>query len=103
MGLHCETCYYVWARVPLLIYSPSNLYSGQNDLQQTVLTWLASETTESFSSDIAPLITQLSSINNADFPTDSDFLGYMSLGSEAFSSNTNVTFYVPTLSIDIQA
>jgi hypothetical protein len=96
-------CYYVYTRVPLLIHYHSNLYSGQNDLQQTVLTWLASETTETFSGDIAPLITQLSSLNNVHVPTDSDFLGYMSLGSEAFSANTNITFYVPTLSIDIQA
>jgi hypothetical protein len=83
--------------------SSSNLYSGSNSLQQNVLTWLASETTEKFSGDIAPLITRLSSMNTAGFPTVSDYLGHISLGSEAFSANTNVTFYVPVLSIDVQA
>jgi hypothetical protein len=39
--------------------------------------------------------------NKSDFPTELDFLGYISLGSEAFSANTNVTFYVPTLSMDV--
>jgi hypothetical protein len=83
--------------------SSSDLYYGQNSLQQNVLTWLASATTETFTGDITPLITQLTAMNKATFPTMSDFLGYMSLGSEAFSANNNVTFYVPTLSIDILA
>jgi hypothetical protein len=58
--------------------------------------------TESFRGDIAPLLTQLSALDRADFPADSDYLGYWSLGSEAFSSNANVTFSVPMLSVDIQ-
>jgi hypothetical protein len=87
----------------LLTYPSSNLFSGQNGLQQNVLTWLASDTTENFTGDIAPLITQLSAMNLADFPAESDFLGYFSFGSEAFSSNSNVTFSVPVLSVDIQA
>lgn len=80
-----------------------SLYSGQNGLGQNVLTWLASGTVETFNGDISPLVTKLSTLNLADFPAESDYLGYWSFGSEAFSSNANVTFSVPSLSVDIQA
>jgi len=78
-----------------------NLYAAQNGIGQNVMTWLASETTERFTNDIAPLLTQLTTMNSADFPAASDYLGYLSFGSEAFSSNSNVTFNVPLLSIDL--
>lgn len=95
-------------RVSLLTYgTTSHLYVGQNGNQQNVLTWLASETTESFSGDIAPLLTELPTLNIptlnvGSLPAASDYLGYWSLGSEAFSSNANVTFSVPMLSVEIQ-
>jgi len=80
-----------------------NLYTGKNGLEQNVLTWVASETTEVFSGDIAPLLTGLSAISGADFPAASLFLGHLSIGSEAFSANVNVTFNMPILSIDLEA
>lgn len=86
----------------LTYHSPSNLYSGQNGLGQNVLTWLASATTERFNGDVAPLLSQLLTSNLADAPGSSDYLGYWGLGSEAFSANSNVTFSVPLLSVDIQ-
>lgn len=89
--------------MPLLTACFSNLYTGQNGLQQTVLTWLASKTTEVFNGDIAPLLSQLYSSNHADFPAGTSFLGYLGLGSEAFSATANVTFSMPLLSIDVQA
>jgi hypothetical protein len=67
------------------------------------LTWLASGTVDTFTGDISPLVTKLSTMNLADFPAESDYLGYWGFGSEAFSSNANVTFSVPSLSVDIQA
>ncbi|KAL2064672.1 hypothetical protein VTL71DRAFT_3810 [Oculimacula yallundae] len=79
-----------------------NLFVGQNSNQQEVFTWLASEQIESFKGDITPLLTQITTMNNASFPTGSTYLGHLSLGSEAFSANTSVMFTVPTLSIDIQ-
>jgi hypothetical protein len=85
----------------VLTYPSSNLYAAQNGIGQNVMTWLASETTERFTNDIAPLLTQLTTMNSADFPAASDYLGYLSFGSEAFSSNSNVTFNVPLLSIDL--
>ncbi|RDW77852.1 hypothetical protein BP5796_05704 [Coleophoma crateriformis] len=82
--------------------STFNLYTGENSLNQTVLTWVAANATEIFSGDIAPLLTKLSAMNTT-FPTSSTYLGYLSFGSEAFSSNVNVTFSVPKLSIDVQS
>jgi hypothetical protein len=100
MALHC------WFSTSYLRSSAdfsSNLYTGTNALQQTVLTWYAAETVEAFTGDIAPLLTQLSSIANINSPAGSSYLGSLGLGSETFSSNVNVTFSVPSLSIDIQS
>lgn len=80
-----------------------SLYFGQNSLEQSVLTWVASETVDDFSGDLVPLVEQLTSLGRTDFPTTSDFIGYMGLGSEALSAKTNVTFSVLPLTIDIQA
>lgn len=79
----------------------SKLYSGTNGVQQSVFTWLASETTEVFAGDIAPLISKLSSLPAVKFPASTLFLGHFGMGSEAFSANVNVTFSMPRLSIDI--
>ena len=67
-----------------------------------MLTWVASQTTEVFTGDLAPLLTQLPSLGNPIFPIGSTYLGNLGLGSETFSTNVNVTFSVPNLSIDIQ-
>ncbi len=86
---------------PRLI-SSSNLYTGNNSLSQSVLTWVASETTEVFGGDIAPLLTKLSSVESAKFPTTPLYLGHLGMGTEAFSANVNITFSIPVLSIDIE-
>ncbi|OAA54359.1 xyloglucan-specific endoglucanase [Niveomyces insectorum RCEF 264] len=78
-----------------------SLYSGQNGLKQTVLTWLASETTDTFSGDLRPLLTKLFTLNEATYPSETDYLGYFAFGSEAYYSNDFVTFSVPHLSIDV--
>ena len=79
----------------------SSLYTGQNSLDQYVLTWVASETTEKFHGDLAPLVTKLTTLSG-NYPTESDYLGYMGLGSEALYATNSTTFYVPMLSIDIE-
>jgi len=67
-----------------------------------VLTWLASEPTEKFNGDIMPLMDKLVSMAQEGFPKETDYLGYMSLGSETLSATDPVTFSVPRLSIDVQ-
>lgn len=78
-----------------------SLYYGTNSLKQNVLTWLASETTDKFNGDLLPLITKLFTLNNANFPSKTDYLGYFAFGSEAYYSTDFVTFSVPKLSIDV--
>lgn len=48
-----------------------------------------------------PLIEQLLKLDEDSFPTDDYYLGYMSWGSEAYSSDKNVTFNVPKLAIEL--
>ncbi|GIC86421.1 glycoside hydrolase family 12 protein [Aspergillus udagawae] len=89
-----------------------NLYSGQNGKNQWVLTWLTSDspndahakgkTTETFTGDLLPLITELYTMTGEAYPSKSDYMGIFQFGSEAFSSSTNVTFWVPEFSVDMQ-
>ncbi|KAI5460394.1 concanavalin A-like lectin/glucanase domain-containing protein [Mariannaea sp. PMI_226] len=77
------------------------LFTGNNSNNQVVLTWMASDTADSFNGDVYPLIEKLLKMDQADFPTEDYYMGYMSWGSEAYSSTKNVTFNVPKLSIDL--
>ncbi|ROT41944.1 concanavalin A-like lectin/glucanase [Sodiomyces alkalinus F11] len=79
-----------------------SLYVGRNSLKQNVLTWVASETVEKFNADLTPLVQRVLSGTGSYYPLDSDYVGYMGLGSEAYHSNTAVTFHVPQLAIDVQ-
>lgn len=66
---------------------------------------MAEDTTEHFHGDLHPLVDRLFTVDNdtaAEYPSRSDYLGYLSLGTEAYSSSTEVTFHVPELSIDIE-
>ncbi|PVH74253.1 glycoside hydrolase family 12 protein [Cadophora sp. DSE1049] len=78
-----------------------NLYTGQNSLFQNVLTWVASATTETFVGDIAPLLTKLDTVTQANFTGAGLYMGHLGMGTEAFSATNNVTFSMPVLSIDI--
>lgn len=84
----------------------SNLYYGNHTASQSVLqhvyTWVASEDTTSFTGDISPLITALTSKTGARYPSTSDYMGVFGFGSEAYYADQNVTFYVPKLEVDIQ-
>ncbi|KAJ6028658.1 hypothetical protein N7540_004234 [Penicillium herquei] len=79
-----------------------DLYSGTNGNSQNVLTWIAANTTEEFSGDIYPLITDLYSLSGSNYPSKTDYMGIFQFGTEAFSADTNVTFSVSGLSIDIK-
>ncbi|KAJ5899617.1 hypothetical protein N7495_004361 [Penicillium taxi] len=81
-----------------------NLYGGQNTAtNQWVYTWKTAETTGTFSDDIYPLIEYLYTETGDDYPTKSDYMGVFQFGTEAFYSASNVTFNVPSMSIDIKS
>ncbi|EXJ80428.1 hypothetical protein A1O1_08573 [Capronia coronata CBS 617.96] len=75
-----------------------SLYFGENGLGQSVLTWVADGTVQNFVADVGPLLQGLTGLGG---PTVNDYLGYMAFGSEALSATSNVTFYNPTLNMDV--
>lgn len=79
-----------------------SLYSDKNEKGQQVLTWLATDITDSFHGDIWPLVDYLLTTDNSTFPTKDYYLGYLSWGSEAYYSATNVTLNVRQLSIEVE-
>lgn len=78
-----------------------NLYTGQNSLEQNVLTWVASTTTDTFDGDLLPLITKLFTLGSTKYPSATDYLGYFAFGSEDYYSDSFVTFSVPHLLINV--
>lgn len=66
-----------------------------------MFTWYSDTPIHAFKGDIMPLLDDLTSSKGADYPKPGDYLGYMSLGSEALSANKTVTFHVPRLSVDV--
>jgi hypothetical protein len=80
----------------------SELYTGTNSANQNVLSWVATEATETFTGDLYPLITDLYTLTGDIYPSNTDYLGIFQFGTEAFSVDKNVTFSVSKLSIDIQ-
>lgn len=79
------------------------MYSGTNqETQQNVLTWATTKTTEEFTGDIYPLITDLYKLNGDVYPSSKDYLGYFGFGTEAFSAAKTVTFGVTDLEIGIE-
>jgi len=58
--------------------------------------------TEEFTGDVYPLIADLYTMKGDMYPSSSDYMGILQFGTEAFSSNSNVTFAVPKFSIDIR-
>ncbi|PTB42660.1 uncharacterized protein TrAFT101_008251 [Trichoderma asperellum] len=81
-----------------------NLYAGINTAtKQNVMTWYTDTPIQKFNGDISPLINSVFKLTTVtDIPKSSDYLGYLALGSEAFSVDKTVTLYVPQLSIDIE-
>ncbi|KAG6038734.1 hypothetical protein E4U41_003785 [Claviceps citrina] len=81
-----------------------NLYAGDNVVtKQKVLSWVASKPTNQFKGSLQPLIDEIFALQNADYPSKTDYVGYLAFGQEAYSSTANVTFSVPELAIDIES
>lgn len=78
--------------------SLSDLYTGANQFGQQVLTWLANDNVTEFTGNVGPLVRDLEQYTG---PKDSDYLGYVAFGTETLYADTNATFYVPTLEIDV--
>ncbi|KFA66793.1 hypothetical protein S40285_08828 [Stachybotrys chlorohalonatus IBT 40285] len=79
-----------------------SLYNGENSLGQKVHTWMSAEPAERFHGDLFVLVDHLMEMDNDDFPNRSDYIGYLSLGTEAYFSEEVVTFHVPELAIEVQ-
>jgi len=86
-----------------------DLFVGRNTKGQNVFSWISSQPIYQFQGDITPLFDSILDLQRkkrpigVDLPTFSEFLGYVGFGSQAFNADTNVTFYVPVLSIDVRA
>ncbi|KND89178.1 Endoglucanase-1 [Tolypocladium ophioglossoides CBS 100239] len=78
------------------------LYYGQNLAKQNVLTWKATSPTHDFHGDLHPLLDEIFKLQKTGYPSETDYLGYFSFGSEAYFSDKPVTFSVPSLSIDVR-
>jgi hypothetical protein len=67
-----------------------------------VLSWVATTPTNTFKGDLKPLLDTIFALNNANYPQKSDYLGYLAFGQEAYSSTKNVTFSVPSLTVNVE-
>ncbi|KAF7552231.1 hypothetical protein G7Z17_g4479 [Cylindrodendrum hubeiense] len=85
------------------------LYFDENSSGQFVITWMAFEVVDTFTGDLYPLVEEVMTLGKsgktayAKFPSDTDYIGYMSWGTEAYYSAKNVTFNVASLSIDVKS
>jgi hypothetical protein len=100
------------ARVSSADFFKSDLFAGQNNNQQNVFSWVATNPggLTDFKGDISPLfniILNLATVKGfadlgVDVPIFGDFLGYVGFGTQAYNSVGHVTFFVPKLGIDLQ-
>ncbi|KAH7320773.1 concanavalin A-like lectin/glucanase domain-containing protein [Stachybotrys elegans] len=80
-----------------------SLYNGENQYGQRVLTWVAEEPKERFNGDIFVLVDELLSMDRAGFPSSTDYIGYISVGTEAYATTDSaLTFHASNLAIDLQ-
>ncbi|KAK7402885.1 hypothetical protein QQX98_011370 [Neonectria punicea] len=77
------------------------LWMANNSNDQIVLTWMSYDVTTEFKGDLWPLVDYVMTADEEFYPSTSDYMGYMSWGTEAYSANKSVTFDVPRLSIDV--
>jgi len=85
-----------------------HLFVGKNANKQNVFSWVSSRPLYQFEGDIAPLFDGVLALRDdkrikIPIPSFLDYLGYAGFGTQAFNSDDEVTFYAPSLSIDIQA
>ncbi|CAG8401097.1 unnamed protein product [Penicillium salamii] len=82
------------------------LFQDKNNEGTMVLSWVArpflTDALEKFTGDIYPLISDLYTTDNDDYPSSDDYLGSLSFGSEAYDVKEHVTFSVPKYEISIK-
>lgn len=70
------------------------------------MSWVANppitDALEKFTGDIYPLITDLYNMDGDIYPAKNDYLGSLSFGSEVYSVDKNVTFWVPKYEIAVK-
>jgi hypothetical protein len=102
-SLYVKPCLYSYITLAFLTCSSySDLYTGENAAGQKVFTWYTETPLHKYNGDLMLLLDILLAKDDSDYPRSSDYIGYMSLGSEALSANKTVTFHVPKLAIDVQ-
>lgn len=79
----------------------SELYQGKNGVGQQVLTWYSPTVSNRFHGDLFELVERLVEMGETDFPSETDYIGYMSVGTETYSAEDYVTFHVPELAVDV--
>ncbi|KKA27203.1 hypothetical protein TD95_002094 [Thielaviopsis punctulata] len=79
-----------------------SLYGGTNSLSQKVLTWMPASPVTKFDGDLMSLVNKTLSLTGEMYPSSSDYLGYLAIGSETYYSNDFVTFTVSDLAIDLK-
>ncbi|TQV98611.1 Concanavalin A-like lectin/glucanase [Cordyceps javanica] len=80
-----------------------DLYADKHPTtSQFVLTWKAQTITEKFHGDVFPLIDYILQSGNSSYPSTSDFLGSFGMGTEAYDSPQNVTFYCPDFAVSVE-
>lgn len=83
--------------------SCSDLYADKHPTtKQFVMTWKAQEITEKFHGDVYPLIDYILTAGNSSYPTSDDYLGSFGMGTEAYDSPSNVTFYCPDFAVNVE-
>lgn len=71
-------------------------------------TWIPRKAVENFKGDLYPLVEAVINYSgtektgSSDWASGSDYIGYLSMGTEAYFSPRNVTFYVPTFSVNVK-
>lgn len=66
-----------------------------------MLTWYSPTVSNRFHEDLFKLVDRLIEMDEEDFPSESDYIGYMSVGTETYSADDFVTFHVPELAVDV--
>ena len=85
----------------------SHLFVGKNARGQAVFSWVSTGPLYQFRGDVSRLFDSVIALRDdkrikVNVPTFDDFLGYVGFGTQAFSADDDVTFYVPRLSINVR-
>ncbi|ATY58637.1 Concanavalin A-like lectin glucanase [Cordyceps militaris] len=80
-----------------------DLYADKHPTtSQFVLTWKAKTITEKFHGDVYPLIEYILTAGNSSYPSSEAYLGSFGMGTEAYDSPSNVTFFCPDFAVQVE-